>query len=130
MIDYQSIAQSIVEKKAPGYRKRFLVSSGDKYRVVQISEVAYFFASQRYVVLVTQDGKRHLLDDSLDTIAQQLDPEAFFRINRTYLIRFESIGNMVKWTKGRVKIDLSPAADEDVIVSVGKAQAFRAWLGK
>lgn len=130
VIDYQSIAESIAEKKSPGFRKRFLVSSGDKYRVVQTNEVAYFFASQKYVVLVTQDGKRHLLDDSLDTIAQQLDPEAFFRINRTYLICFEAIDKMVKWTKGRVKIDLNPPADEDVIVSVGKAPSFRAWLGK
>jgi two-component system, LytTR family, response regulator LytT len=59
-----------------------------------------------------------------------LDPSAFFRINRKYLVNMESIVNMVAWSRGRIKLDLKPNADDelDTIVSIDRSAEFRKWL--
>jgi two-component system, LytTR family, response regulator LytT len=59
-----------------------------------------------------------------------LNPSSFFRINRKYMVNIASISNMVAYSRGRVKLDLNPRADEefDAIVSIDRSAEFKKWL--
>jgi DNA-binding LytR/AlgR family response regulator len=112
------------------YQKRFMVHSGDKIISIQDTDVAYFYAQQRFVVIITLTGQQYVIDYTLEGLEQKLNPRHFFRINRQYILCFAAIKTMYPYTKGRIKIDLQPDAKETVIVSVDKAAKFKQWLNE
>jgi DNA-binding LytR/AlgR family response regulator len=119
-----------MQQAKPEYKKRFLVSTGSKIRTVSIEEVAYFFAEGRYVTLFTFAGQKFLIDQTMESLYDSLDPEHFFRINRQFIVSIKSINQMYAWSKSRLKLILDPAAPEDVIVSIDRSSDFKKWLNR
>ncbi len=112
------------------YQSRFLVSTGQKLKSLNIEQVAYFFSEQKLTFLVAKDGKHYVLDNSLDKLETILDPIIFFRINRQFIISFTSIKNMFSYSKSRVKVELEPVIEKETIVSVERSSEFRLWLNR
>ncbi|MBR9921283.1 MAG: response regulator transcription factor [Bacteroidetes bacterium] len=108
--------------------RRFLIRFGQQLKVVPIEDVAYFFTSDKITFLVTFEGKRYPLDHSLDTLEGMVNPKDFFRINRQYIINFKAIQDMYAYSKSRVKIELDPSHNEDLIVSTERSPHFKKWL--
>ena len=54
------------------------------------------------------------------------------RINRKMIISFDSIKNMIPYSRARIKIDLNPVQPKeiDALVSVDRASSFKDWLDK
>lgn len=127
-IDVQALLQAM--QPVQTYQKRFMVNTGDKIRSIPTEEVAYFFGQQKYVFLITQDGRRHLIDLTLTQLENLLDPETFFRINRQFIVAFPAIQQMFSYSKSRIKIELAPKPDMDAIVSIEKTPRFKAWLNR
>ena len=118
--------------KAPTYQERFLVQMGARMRSVAVDEIAYFMADGKYLHLITHDGKDYILDRTLAELAERLDPKRFFRINRRFIISFDAIREMIRYSGSRIKVLLSPApADgEEALVSTDRVQEFRQWLNR
>lgn len=112
------------------YQKRFIVTSGDKIKSVQIEEVAYFFGQQKYVFLITRDNRKYIIDYTLGKLEEKLDPDRFFRINRQFIISFEAITNMFTYSKSRIKVELEPEPELEAIVSIDKSKKFKDWLNR
>ena len=115
-----------------GFKKRFLVQFGEKIRKVQTEEVAFFYAMEKSVFLATFDNKTYPVDFTLDKLAEVMDPEKFFRINRQMMISFDAIRNMIPYSRSRIKIELHPPepASVEALVSVERAAAFKRWMDK
>ena len=128
-IDLDSLL-SAVQGNKPEYRKRFLIQVANKFRKVEIKDVAYFYALDKSVFLTTNEGHSNSLDISLDTLENTIDPSLFFRINRKYLVSLYSISNMFSWSRSRIKLELKPQTDDemDTIVSVDRAADFKKWM--
>ena len=130
-LDVQALMQAIeTQRQRPAFQRRFMVTSGEKIKSIPIEEVAYFFGQQKYVFLITHDGRQHIVDYTLTQLEDLLDPEQFFRINRQFIIGYEAIGQMYAYSKSRVKIDLTPPSDMEAIVSIEKAPRFKEWLNR
>jgi len=128
-IDLQALTAAF-NQKDPEYQKRFLVSSGDKIKSVPLEEVAYFFGQQKYAFLITEDKRRHIIDSTLGKLEQVLDPKLFFRINRQYIIKYDSIKAMYTHSKSRIKVELEPPGDIEAVVSIDKTRLFKEWLNR
>lgn len=128
-IDFDSLLAQ-VQGKDPGYRKRFLVQTGEKIRKIEVADTAWFTVLGKSVWLKTFQGNSYPLDQSLDALEEILNPAAFFRINRKYLVNIEAIASMTAWSRGRIKLELKPKADDELetVVSIDRAAAFRKWL--
>lgn len=128
-VDLQSLYNLLTnsEKK---YRERFSISVGTKIKMVEVKDIAYFFVLNKGTYLRTSQGNTYNVDFTLDKLEEMLDPASFFRINRKYLINISSIANMQAYSRGRVKLELKPAADEefDTIVSIDRSGEFKGWL--
>lgn len=116
----------------PLYQERFLVQIGARMRSVTVGEVAYFRADGKYLHLVTHDGKDYLLDRTLTELSEKLSPRLFFRINRRFIISFESIREMIRYSGSRIKVQLQPPLPdgEEALVSTDRVQEFRQWLNR
>lgn len=126
--DYKSIFESIQNKKV--FQERFMVTTGQRIKSIPIEEVAYFLSEGRYVKLITTSNEKFLLDLSLETVYSKVDPALFFRVNRQAIVSFKSILQMIIWSKSRVKLELKPASEIDIIVSVDKSGEFKKWLNR
>lgn len=114
------------------YQKRFMIQYGHKIRKVETTEIAYFYALDKNVFLVTFHNKVYPVDYTLEKLIELLNPTEYFRINRKLLISFKSIGNMTPYSRSRIKIELIPTEpnDIDALVSVDRVLAFRDWLNQ
>ena len=112
------------------YLKNFLVQYGTKIKKIKVENVAYFYAHEKAVYAVTNDGKKHILDKTLDNIEQSVDPRLFFRINRKIIVSEKSIVDMTAYSRSRIKLDLDPKTPNDVeaIVSIERSPDFKNWL--
>ncbi|HMU13517.1 MAG: response regulator transcription factor [Bacteroidetes bacterium] len=108
--------------------KRFLIRFGDRFRVVEPKDIAYFHSLEKITFLRTREGRDLPLDDSLDRLEPQLDPEQFFRLNRRLIVRFDSIKELVAYSKSRVKVLMDPPYGEDAVVSSERSAEFKQWL--
>ncbi|MFR5659335.1 MAG: LytR/AlgR family response regulator transcription factor, partial [Butyricimonas faecihominis] len=85
------------------YQERFLVTVGTKMKSVTVGDVAYFMADGKYLVLFTRDGQNYILDQTISGIETKLNPAQFFKINRKFIISYNSIKEMVKYSNSRIK---------------------------
>ena len=109
--------------------KRFLIRYGEHFKVVDVGEIAYIHSYDKSTFLRTREGRDLPLDESLDRLEMQLDPEKFFRINRQVITRIDSIKELLAYSKSRVKVKFEPPYDSDAVVSSERAASFKRWLG-
>jgi two-component system LytT family response regulator len=112
------------------YKKRFLIQKADRLVPVDVNNAAYFFAEDKVVILVTKSGERHFINYTLDSLEKELDPEMFFRVNRQYLVSASSIKTISNYFNYKLKLELEPQAENEVIVSRQRVRVFRDWLGQ
>jgi DNA-binding LytR/AlgR family response regulator len=119
---------AMMGKQDKEYLKRVIIRLGQQIKVVEIKDVAYFYIDEKIVFGVTFNKDRYPMDLSLDQLEKQLDPERFFRINRGFMISFESIDTMITYSKARIKIKLKPPCELESITSTERSAEFREWL--
>ena len=108
--------------------QRILARRKDGFVALPLERVAYFAVDEQQAEVVTRDGQRYELDQTLAELEAALDPVRFFRLNRQYLVAAASVEGFRRHLKGKLQISLSPAPPCEVIVSQENAERFRAWL--
>ena len=128
-IDFDMLIANI-QGREPDFKKRFLIQFGEKIRKVDVSEISYFYILDKGVYMRTFQGNSYPVEYTLDKLETMLNPSVFFRINRKYMVNLDSISNMVAYSRGRVKLELKPKADDafDTVVSIDRSGAFKKWL--
>ena len=111
------------------FKNRFLVKMGEKLLSVEACQIAYFQTKNGIVYLVTNEGKKYLMDLTLDDLCKQLEPEKFFRANRQFIISYASIKEVSRYHKGKLEVKIDPVPSENVLVSTEKATSFKEWFG-
>lgn len=112
------------------FRHRFVIHIGDKIVVVPADDAAYFYAEEKSTYVATTSGKRYIVDQPLQTLAEELDPQRFFRISRSCIVSVESIVSMARSSTGKLVVTLQPKPDFEVSVSRFRTNEFLAWLEK
>jgi DNA-binding LytR/AlgR family response regulator len=118
----------LINKKNITYKERFSITVGQKIKTFTIPEIAYFYSTEGISFMVLKNKSEYPVDDSLEELTQQLNPKDFFRINRKYLAKIDSIANVHIYPKSHLKLELAPMPKEEVFVSIDKVTAFKKWL--
>jgi DNA-binding LytR/AlgR family response regulator len=111
-----------------GYKERFVVKYGEHLRSIPTGEISFFKSELKASFLITQENRKFLVDHSLDQLENMIDPARFFRINRKYIIQFDSIQDIIAYSNSRLRLILKTVDDPDMIVSREKVGEFRSWL--
>lgn len=114
----------------PTFRTRFLVSFRELFIPIDVSEVAYFYSQNKITYLITQKNERYILDLTMERLEEELDPKVFFRATRQLIVRQESITKIVSHFNGKVKLEISPKLEEEILLSRDKSAALKEWLDK
>lgn len=126
-----STIQQIIQAMAqPEYKERFIVKIGHQLTYVTIDTIRYFYSEEGLVYAKTEEAKKHVIDYKLDRLEGILRPTKFFRINRKVITNISSIGKISSFFNSRLKLELKPSANFDVIVSRDRVPGFKKWLDK
>lgn len=129
-LDINAIRQMLA-RATPRYKNRFMVKTGDHLATFTTDEIDYFWGENKIVWMRLKTGRKYPVDYTLEELEDLLDPENFYRLNRSYIVTFGAIKDVVAWSNSRLKIVLKEAPDhEDIMVSREKAEDFRVWMGK
>ncbi len=129
--DYAELSEQLKTLlRNKNYKSRFLIKSGDQFKFVNTDKVAYFFSDAGNTFLVDQEGSQFLLDDKLETIENQIDPEKFHRISRKFVVSDLSISKISSYFNSRLILELSPTCSSEVVVSRERVSDFKEWLNK
>ncbi len=112
------------------YKERFIVKVGEHLKSIEIEEILFLFSLEKTTFAQTKDGRKHILDFTLDQLENLLNPENYFRINRKYIISAKSIQDMISYSNSRLKLALKTWDDDDVIVARERVQEFKDWLDR
>lgn len=111
------------------YKRRFLTKSGNSYRFILTNEISYFTAEEGVVFANLLKGGKSLVDHSVSELADVLDPEIFFQLNRNTIVNIGAIHKISDYFNRRVILRLLPDYHE-VIVSRERVQEFKEWMNK
>lgn len=112
------------------YKARFLVRQGEALLPLPAAEAAWFQSRHETTTLATFDGRRFVVDYTLEQLEGLLDPRQFFRLSRQVLAQLPAVRRLVPHLGGKLLAELSPAlpAGTEALVSREKAAPLRRWL--
>lgn len=125
VIDLQSALQMLSKRE---YKTRFMVKIGEHIKSVTTDQIELFYAEGRNAYIVTDQGRRLIIDYKLETLEEMIDPQSFFRVNRTFIVEINAIKDVLVYSNSRLKIILNMDFDREIIVSREKVGAFKKWF--
>ncbi|SNR16117.1 LytR/AlgR family response regulator transcription factor [Tenacibaculum jejuense] len=120
-----NVAKDLITRK---FKDRFLVKLGNHIHSLKTDEISLFYAEGRTVYLVTNSGKKYILDFKLEDLVKVLNPKNFFRVNRTFIVGINSIKDVLVYSNSRLKITTSFQLEKEIIVSREKVAIFKNWF--
>lgn len=118
----------LVGGKAKTYKSTFLVSHRDQLIPIKTDNIAYFRIDAGIVKGILSDNKSYIIDQKLEELDEELDPEQFYRINRQFILNRDAIVNIKQYFNGKLIVVVNPVCDERIVVSKAKATEFKIWV--
>lgn len=131
-VNIDQLMASIQQFQVPQqFRKRFLVKQGQRLQAIEVEEIAWFQTDSKITFLRTWENQRFIIDYKLEELSGMLDPDWFFRANRSYIVHAKAIKVINTHFNGKLLLQLQPAPEQnDVLISKEKATEFKRWMGK
>ena len=128
-VDLDALMRALGRSDSPAYKERFIVSVGERIIPVKTSDIAYFYSKDKYNYLAGKDGSHYIIDSSIDSLADELDPKKFFRISRGCIVALGAIRSVTRQFGGRLRVEAEPGPPFEMTVARARVDDFLAWLG-
>jgi two-component system LytT family response regulator len=108
---------SVVPSESHKYLDRIAVESRGQVRVVPVERIDYITASGPYAELHVMDKggeKVFAVRQRMQTLEEQLDPDTFFRIHRSAIVRLDRIDTLLRSSGGDYGVRLKSGIELSV----------------
>ena len=95
----------------PNYLRWIQAQVGGSLRMVSTREILFFQAEDKYTCVQTATAQL-LIRKTLKELADELDPDEFWRIHRSTLVRVDAIAEVTRDLRGRQMLKLRDFAGE------------------
>lgn len=127
-IDLKTIQSLLKGNNEVKYKERFSIKVGTNIKIVENSQIECIYSENKVTYLFTNDKRNYLVDFTIESIEQQLNPAQFFRINRGQIIHIGSIKEINVYSNSRLKVILHHFDRDELIVSRERVNDFKNWL--
>ncbi|BDD06632.1 LytR/AlgR family response regulator transcription factor [Aureibacter tunicatorum] len=121
-----SVIKNIYQPKE--YKNRFLVKKGSDFISVKVDDIAYFY-SDDLTFLITHKNDKFIINNTLEQLAGDLNPQEFYRVSRKVITNIEAICKVQTHFNYKLYVELKPKTDFDILINKDKAGEFKRWLG-
>lgn len=120
----------LVKSLRPTGKERFVVKVGERLKTVESTTLQLIYSQDKGTYLLTNEGRKYLVDYSLDKVEELLDNNQFFRISRKYIVNLNYIRDIIAFTNSRLEIQVNHFNEEQIIVVRERVSAFKEWLDR
>ena len=128
-LDFELIKKMLVNPVDRTFKKRFTIKMGQQIKMISIDEIECFFSENKGTYLHTFDNRNYLIDNTLEQLETELNPEMFFRVSRKFIVGMKGIKEIQLHSNSRLKIIPTTYNEDEVIVARERVNEFKDWLG-
>lgn len=108
------------------YMEKVSCRRGSRIQFVEMDQVKYFAARDRYVMAITAE-EEYLTTHTLNQLEKDLDPTLYLRIHRSYIVRLSDISSFGPNSLGKQMVELLDGSE--LPISRTYIKAFRSKFG-
>ncbi|MEM1360003.1 MAG: LytTR family DNA-binding domain-containing protein, partial [Bacteroidota bacterium] len=109
------------------YKDRLVIKDRGKIHLQPVNQISLIEAKGDVCRIVRIDGKSLIYSVSLGGLLEQLDPDFFFRINRSQAVRIDHLASIEPYFKNRLTLRVH-GHSETITTSSATTADFRNWL--
>lgn len=109
------------------YKKRFAIKKNTGIKLLPTSQISCIEAYGDLCKLIDEQGNLHIVSSNLGTLAIDLDPSQFFRINRSHIVHIKYIKKIESYSKNRLSLIMA-GLKKPIVTSSSTTKDFRRWL--
>lgn len=110
------------------FRERFTVRRNSGITLLPIAEVPLLLSEDKVTFAVDACGKRHALSQTLTALLGELDPGAWFQVNRGEAVHLPFVERLEPYGRDRLAVHLRGIA-EVAVASRERTPELRRWVG-
>ncbi|MEL6534927.1 MAG: LytTR family DNA-binding domain-containing protein [Bacteroidota bacterium] len=119
--------KEMVQEQRKSYKKRFAIKKHQGIFLIETEEISYIEAFGELSKLMDTEGNTHISSTNIGKLHLELDPDQFFRINRSQIINVQHLYKMEAYPKNRLALFMK-GQKSTLITSSSTTKAFRKWL--
>jgi len=127
-IDY-SILKDVTYalKHNNNYKSRFIIKTAKGMHLLPTDNISVIDASGTFCKLIDDKGTVHVFSQSISLLYHTLNPNHFFKVNRSQIVNINHIIKMENYFKNRLLLHMKGYKDR-VTTSSASTAKFRIWL--
>ena len=110
---------------APQRSGKVVVRSGNRLLLVDQKDVCFASIESGTITVVTRTGQGDSNCRTLEELAEQLDPEQFWRAHRSFLVNIQHIREVVPWFHSSFQLRMDDKDSTEVPVSRSQTKRLR-----
>lgn len=126
-IQYDELSRMLLQLNK-NFKTRFMVKVGEHIKSVKVENISLFYAEGRTVFIITQKQNKYIIDYTLEELVKMLDPDLFFRPNRSFILNINTIKDVVVYSNSRLLVLLNFDFEKEIIVSRDKVAQLKTWF--
>ena len=123
-LDLSAVLARLAAREGGGFLKWIRASLGATMKLIDVDDVLYFQAEDKYTKVVTAAGDAHI-KKPIKELFEELDPETFWQIHRATIVNLRAIAKIERDWRDQPVISLRDRA-EKLTVSRTFAHRFKA----
>jgi two-component system response regulator LytT len=127
-VNLDAIRKLLVNPVDRKFKKRLTIKIGQHIKIIHIDEIECFYSEHKSTYIHTKENRNYLIDNSLEYWQDQLNPEYFFRVNRTFIVHINAIKDIIAYSNSRLKLILHSYNETEIIVSRERVKDFKSWI--
>ena len=127
-VDFEDIKKLLINPMDRVYKKRFTAKVGQHLKIFSVEDIECFYSENKGTYLHTTDNRNYLIENTLEALDNELNPQQFFRVSRKFYVNINAIQDIVSYTNSRLKIKLNRYNEQEIIVARERVKDFKLWL--
>ncbi|WP_299013662.1 LytTR family DNA-binding domain-containing protein [uncultured Polaribacter sp.] len=123
--DIRKLLINPVDRK---FKKRISIKVGQHIKIINTEDIECFYSENKSTYIHTLENRNFLLDNSLEQWQEQLNPEIYFRVNRTFIVNINAIKDIIAYSNSRLKLILKSFSEAEIIVSRERVKDFKNFI--
>lgn len=115
-------------KPIKGCKKRILAYTRNELVPISMQDISCVYVENQTTYILRKDGIRSITNLTLSDIYNCLDKSFFFKVNRQIIISISSIKRILKIDESKLKIEIAPTVEMDILIGKNKVAQFKKWL--
>jgi DNA-binding LytR/AlgR family response regulator len=104
---------------------KVIVRAQSRLLLVDQREICFASIEEGTITVVTRTVEGHSNCRTLEELMDQLDPETFWRVHRSYLVNIQHIREVVPWFKSSYQLRMDDAQKTEIPVSRAQTKRLR-----